>query len=118
MEAYMEGHISADTCAASLTKSVEAAAAQGAETMEDAVFAISSFIHGSALRNFHYQPQMLALVKAIQSLPPVKVPTPTVDEDSGPISLGGEGSKLWEDMPSFGHDFGDIMRGMCCVTLA
>ncbi|KAI3322250.1 hypothetical protein HD806DRAFT_501498 [Xylariaceae sp. AK1471] len=110
MEAYIEGRISANTCAASLTKPVEDASAQGAEIMNDAVFAINSFIHGSAPRNFLYQPQILALVKAIQSLPPVKVPTPKVDEDGGPISLGDEGNKLWEDMPSFGHDFGDIMR--------
>ncbi|KAI0134572.1 hypothetical protein BJ170DRAFT_205331 [Xylariales sp. AK1849] len=107
---YIAGRINADDCAASLTKPVEVAATQGAEAMEDAVFAIHSFINSSALRNLHYQPQLLSLVLAIQKLPSLEVPTPKIDEDGEPISLGDEGSRLWEDVPGFGHQWGDNLR--------
>ncbi|KAI1767185.1 hypothetical protein GGR53DRAFT_483351 [Hypoxylon sp. FL1150] len=111
MEDYMAGHISADECAVSLTKPVQAAASQDAQTMDDAVYAINSFINSSAWINLHHQPQMLLLIKAIQKLPLVEVPTPKLDEDGGPISLGDENEKVWEDMPGFGHLWGDSLRG-------
>ncbi|KAI2631822.1 hypothetical protein GGR54DRAFT_581129 [Hypoxylon sp. NC1633] len=110
MEDFMAGNTGADECAMLLTKPVREAASQDAETMDDAVFAINSFINSSASTNPDYQPQMLLLIKAIQKLPLVEVPTPKLDEDGGPISLGDENERVWEDMPGFGHLWGDKLR--------
>lgn len=111
VEEYMAGHISVDECAVLLTKPVQAAASRDAQTMEDAVYAIHAFINSSARTNLHYQPQMLLLIKAIQKLPLVEVPTPKLDEDGEAISLGDENQKVWEDMSGFGHFWGDMLRG-------
>ncbi|KAI6088355.1 hypothetical protein F4821DRAFT_234377 [Hypoxylon rubiginosum] len=110
VEEYMAGHISVDECAVLLTKPVQAAASRDAQTMEDAVYAIHAFINSSARTNLHYQPQMLLLIKAIQKLPLVEVPTPKLDEDGEAISLGDENQKVWEDMSGFGHFWGDMLR--------
>ncbi len=113
MEDYIAGRINVDDCAASMSKPiVTAATARNPQTMEDAVFAVNSFINTSAVENLQDQPQILALVKAIQKLPPLEVPHPKVDEDGAAISLGDEGQRLWEDMPGFGHLWGDSLRGM------
>jgi hypothetical protein len=129
VEEYMAGHIDVEACAASLTEPVRAATSQpdGADTMNQLVHNIFSFINSSAIDNADFQPQLLALVAAIQQLPELEVPAPKVDIDGDAITLGDKGERLWEDMPGFGHGFGDDLRGesssrlitcsLCSLTL-
>ena len=113
VEEYMAGHIDVEACAASLTEPVRAATSQpdGADIMNQLVHNLFSFINSSAIDNIDFQPQLLALVTAIQRLPALEVPAPKVDTDGDTISLGDKGERLWEDMPGFGHGFGDDLRG-------